>query len=168
MEPKSNYSWEVDWQEVVRSLSSYYKDKPLGAIDHVNRDGDFGDGFTKAKQEEGPDKDDLEILSLLKGYLAKYVEQFFEDPDDVVREALKARDEEIKKLENKIKELEEKIDNLLLRIPTPLGTETPSIPEERPWEPYNPYVSSPWTPLNPTWYGGGSGITLGTQGTTSI
>lgn len=154
MEPKSNYSWGVDWSEIVKNLSSYYKDKPLGAIDHINRDGDFGDG---AKQEEGPDKDDLEILNLLKGYLAKYVEQFFEDPDDVVREALKARDEEIKKLENKIKELEEKIDNLLLRIP---GTETPSIPDGGPWEPYNPYTS-PWTPINPTWFGGGSGITLG-------
>ena len=154
MEPKSNYSWEVDWSEIIRNLSSYYKDKPLkAAIDHVNRDGDFDDSD---KQEEGPDKDDLEILNLLKGYLAKYVEQFFEDPDDVVREALKARDEEIKKLENKIKELEEKIDNLLLRIP---GTETPGIPEERPWEPYNPYTS-PWTPINPTWFGGGSGITL--------
>jgi hypothetical protein len=155
MEPKSNYSWGVDWQEIIKNLSSYYKDKPLkAAIDHVNSDGGFGDGFTKEKQEEEPDKDDLEILNLLKGYLAKYVEQFFEDPDDVVREALKARDEEIKKLENKIKELEEKIDNLLLRIP---GT---GIPEERPWEPYNPYTS-PWTPIDPTWFEGGSGITLG-------
>jgi len=168
MEPKSNYSWEVDWQEIVRNLSSYYKDKKsLGAIDHVNVDCDFGDGFTKAKQEEGPDKDDLEILNLLKGYLAKYLEQFFENPDDVVREVLKARDEEIKRLENKIKELEEKIDNLLLRIPTP----TPGIPEEGPWEgplePYNPYTS-PWSPIDPTWYGGGTGITLGQQGTTSI
>jgi seryl-tRNA synthetase len=161
MEPKSNYSWGTDWETIVRSLSNYYRGAKLEAAS----DGEFDEGFTKAKQEEGPDKDDLEILNLLKGYLAKYVEQFFEDPDDVVREALKARDEEIKKLENKIKELEEKIDNLLLRTP---GTETPSIPEERPWEPYNPYVSSPWTPLNPTWYGGGSGITLGTQGTTSI
>lgn len=164
MEPKSNYSWEVDWQEIVRNLSGYCKDKgPLGAIDHVNVDCDFGDGFTKEKQEEEPDKDDLEILNLLKGYLAKYLEHFFENPDDVVREVLKARDEEIKRLENKIKELEEKIDNLLLRIPTP----TPGIPEEGPWEPYKPYTS-PWSPIDPTWYGGGIGITLGQQGTTSI
>ena len=110
-----------------------------------------------------PDKDDLEILNLLKGYLAKYLEQFFENPDDVVREALKARDEEIKRLENKIKELEEKINNLLLRIPTP----TPGIPDPDELKPYKPYTS-PWTPLDPTWYGGGIGVTLGSGTTPTI
>jgi len=151
MEPKSKYSYGVTWEEVFRDLHRYYKDDQLGAINHANRDDD--------KQEEGPDKDDLEILNLLKGYLAKYVEQFFENPDDVIREALKARDEEIKRLENKIKELEEKINNLLLTTPTPgIG----GI-EERPYKPY----TSPWSPIDPIWYGGGIGITSGQQGTTS-
>jgi hypothetical protein len=145
MEPKSKYGYGVTWEEVLGDLYSYYKDKPLGAIDHVDRDG--------YRQEEGPDKDDLEILNLLKGYLAKYLEQFFENPDDVIREALKARDEEIKRLENKIKELEGKIDNLLLRIPTPIP------PEEWPNEPYKDIDTT--TPLNPIWYGGGIGVTLG-------
>jgi len=149
MEPKSNYDG-ILWKDFIENLSEIYN---VGAIDRVNRnDGD--------KQEDGPDKDDLEILNLLKGYLAKYLEQFFENPDDVVREALKARDEEIKRLENKIKELEEKIDNLLLGIPTPTEG-TPIPPDELPYKPY----TSPW---NSVWYGGGSGITLGTQGTTSI
>ena len=148
MEPKSNYDG-ILWKDFIENLSEIYN---VGAIDHVNRnDGD--------KQEDGPDKDDLEILNLLKGYLAKYVEQFFENPDDVIREALKARDEEIKRLENKIKELEEKINNLLLTTPTPgIG----GI-EERPYKPY----TSPWSPIDPIWYGGGIGITSGQQGTTS-
>lgn len=141
--------YDLAYGELLRDFHRYYKDEQLGAINHANRDDD--------KQEEGPDKDDLEILNLLKGYLAKYVEQFFENPDDVIREALKARDEEIKRLENKIKELEEKINNLLLTTPTP----SIGIPDERPY-------TSPWTtPSDSIWFGGGSGITLGTQGTTS-
>jgi len=144
MEPKSNYDG-VLWKDFIENLSEIYN---VGEINHVNRnDGD--------KQEDGPDKDDLEILNLLKGYLAKYLEQFFENPDDVVREALKARDEEIKRLENKIKELEEKINNLLLRIPTPI----PPEPEEWPSEPWKNIDTT--TPLNPVWYGGGIGVTLG-------
>ena len=142
MEPKSDYG--VLWKDFIGDLLCNVE-----AIDKVDRN----DG---GKQEDGPDKDDLEILNLLKGYLAKYLEQFFENPDDVVREALKARDEEIKRLENKIKELEEKINNLLLRIPTP----TPGIPDPDELEPYKPYTS-PWTPLDPVWYGGGIGVTLG-------
>jgi hypothetical protein len=149
MEPKSNYDG-ILWKDFTGDLLCNVE-----SIDHVNRnDGD--------KQEDGPDKDDLEILNLLKGYLAKYLEQFFENPDDVVREALKARDEEIKRLENKIKKLEEKIDNLLLGIPTPTEG-TPIPPDELPYKPY----TSPWSPIDPIWYGGGIGITSGQQGTTS-
>lgn len=91
-------------------------------------------------------KDDMELLNLLKGYLVQCAEKILDNPEELVKEVLKARDEEIKDLKKEIenlkKEIEElKRDSLPIGMPYPLST--------------SPYY--PWSTSNPVL--GDSGIT---------
>lgn len=95
--------------------------------------GSYSTNTTETKNNSNNENEDLELLNLLKGYLSKYVEHFFENPDEVVREALKARDEEINRLNEKIKELESKLD-ILLQSSKPIPPISPwDLPKSNIW-----------------------------------
>ena len=100
-------------------------------------------------------KDDLELLNLLKGYLVQCAEKILDNPEELVKEVLKARDEEIKDLKKEIENLKKEIE-WLKRDSLPLGPQS----DPYPWttSPYYPWsTSSPDLPL------GNSGITYSTS-----
>lgn len=100
-------------------------------------------------------KDDMELLNLLKGYLVQCAEKILDNPEELVKEVLKARDEEIKDLKKEIENLKKEIE-WLKRDSLPLGPQ----PDPYPWttSPYYPWsTSSPDLPL------GNSGITYNTN-----
>lgn len=76
-------------------------------------------------------KDDMELLNLLKGYLVQCAEKVLDNPEELVKEVLKARDEEIKDLKKEVENLKKEIEELK-RNGLPIG-----IP--------NPFESKPWT-----------------------
>lgn len=99
-------------------------------------------------------KDDMELLNLLKGYLVQCAEKILDNPEELVKEVLKARDEEIKDLKKEIENLKKEIEELK-RESLP-----PDILNPYPWttSPYYPWsTSSPDLPL------GNSGITYSTS-----
>jgi len=90
-------------------------------------------------------KDDMELLNLLKGYLVQCAEKILDNPEELVKEVLKARDEEIKDLKKEVENLKREIEELK-RANLPIGTPYPS----NPWtsSPYYPWItSSPDLPL---------------------
>ena len=100
-------------------------------------------------------KDDMELLNLLKGYLVQCAEKILDNPEELVKEVLKARDEEIKDLKKEIENLKKEIEELKKNgLPLDLN------PYPYPWTtaPYYPWsTSSPDLPL------GNSGITYSTS-----
>lgn len=100
-------------------------------------------------------KDDMELLNLLKGYLVQCAEKILDNPEELVKEVLKARDEEIKDLKKEIENLKKEIEELK-KDSLPLEP----YPYPYPWttSPYYPWsTSSPDLPL------GNSGITYNTN-----
>ena len=99
-------------------------------------------------------KDDMELLNLLKGYLVQCAEKILDNPEELVKEVLKARDEEIKDLKKEIENLKKEIEELkrdsLPVVPYPL--------EPNPWTTTTaPY---PWSStFGPDLPLGNSGIT---------
>ncbi len=80
-------------------------------------------------------KDDMELLNLLKGYLVQCAEKVLDNPEELVKEVLKARDEEIKDLKKEVENLKTEIEELK-RNSLPL--------ESNPWitTPYYPWTRS--------------------------
>lgn len=105
-------------------------------------------------------KDDMELLNLLKGYLVQCAEKILDNPEELVKEVLKARDEEIKDLKKEVENLKKEIEELK-RESLPVGMPYPLEPNPYPWttSPYYPWstTSSPDLPL------GNSGITYSTN-----
>ena len=91
-------------------------------------------------------KDDMELLNLLKGYLVQCAEKILDNPEELVKEVLKARDEEIKDLKKEIEDLKKEIEVLKRNIP--IGMPCPLEPNPWPSSPYYPWsTSSPDLPL---------------------
>ena len=86
-------------------------------------------------------KDDMELLNLLKGYLVQCAEKVLDNPEELVREVLKARDEEIKDLKKEIESLKKEVEELKWRD-MPIGGMP--YPEPKPWttSPYYPWSTS--------------------------
>ncbi len=101
-------------------------------------------------------KDDMELLNLLKGYLVQCAEKILDNPEELVKEVLKARDEEIKDLKKEVESLREEIEELK-RNSLPIYPLEPNPWTTSPYYPWN--ISSPGLPL------GDSGITYHTSST---
>ena len=103
-------------------------------------------------------KDDMELLNLLKGYLVQCAEKVLDNPEELVKEVLKARDEEIKDLKKEVENLKKEIEWLKMNS---LPTGMPYSPlEPNPWT-TSPY--SPWSIAGPDLPLGNSGITYSTD-----
>lgn len=98
-------------------------------------------------------KDDMELLNLLKGYLVQCAEKILDNPEELVKEVLKARDEEIKDLKKEIESLKKEIEELKIDRLPPVGMPYPLEPN--PWTTTSPY---PWSTYNDLPLGN-SGIT---------
>lgn len=106
-------------------------------------------------------KDDMELLNLLKGYLVQCAEKVLDNPEELVKEILKARDEEIKDLKKEIENLKKEIEELK-RNSLPIGMPYPLEPNPWTTSPYYPWsTSSPDLPL------GNSDITYHASSTNS-
>lgn len=97
-------------------------------------------------------KDDMELLNLLKGYLVQCAEKILDNPEELVKEVLKARDEEIKDLKKEIENLKKEIEEL----------KKDSLPLEPYPYPY-PWTTSPYYPWSTT---PGPDLPLGNSGIT--
>ena len=88
-------------------------------------------------------KDDMELLNLLKGYLVQCAEKILDNPEELVKEILKARDEEIKDLKKEIENLKKEVEELK-RDSLPIGMPYPLEPNPYPWttSPYYPWSTS--------------------------
>jgi hypothetical protein len=103
-------------------------------------------------------KDDMELLNLLKGYLVQCAEKVLDNPEELVKEVLKARDEEIKDLKKEIESLKKEVEELKWRD-MPIGGVP--YPEPKPWT-TSPYY--PWSTFSPgSLPPGNSGITYSTD-----
>lgn len=116
--------------------------------------GDLLDADAVNSDPEEDIKDDMELLNLLKGYLVQCAEKILDNPEELVKEVLKARDEEIKDLKKEIESLKKEIEELKRNsvpvVPYPL--------EPNPWTTTTaPY---PWSStFGPELPLGNSGIT---------
>lgn len=101
------------------------------------------------------DEDDL--MPILKKYLVGYLDQFMENPESILKDLIKEKDDKINDLEKKIEDLEKKIDFITCPpIPnTPLGP-----------NPYDPYHPS-WLP-DITWTGDANSITCSSDNSTNL
>ena len=93
-------------------------------------------------------KDDIELLNLLKGYLVQCAEKVLDNPEELVKEVLKARDEEIKDLKREIENLKKEIEELK-RNSLPIGMPHPLEPDPWSTSPYYPWstTTNPGLPL---------------------
>lgn len=89
-------------------------------------------------------KEEKELLESVKGFLAVYISQLLDDPDELIKEALKVRDEEIKYLKEEIKNLKKEVEDLKKN----------DVVDDIPWTPWinnippssiSPLPSSPWS-----------------------
>ena len=103
-------------------------------------------------------KDDMELLNLLKGYLVQCAEKVLDNPEELVKEVLKVRDEEIKNLKKEVENLKKEIEELK-KNGLPIGI--PSLPEPNPWT-TSPY---PWSTFGPDIPLGNSNLTYQTNST---
>jgi peptidoglycan hydrolase CwlO-like protein len=92
-------------------------------------------------------EDEQALLQLLKGYLASYVDKLLDESEGVeelVKIALKQRDEEITNLKKEIEELKKEIETI--KTFPGIGTPYPN-PYQNPWNttPYYPPNYSPIT-----------------------
>jgi hypothetical protein len=116
------------------------------------------DAYAVDSENTNPEdiKDDMELLNLLKGYLVQCAEKILDNPEELVKEVLKARDEEIKDLKKEIENLKKEIEELK-RDSLSIGTPYPLEPNPWATSPYYPWsTSDPGLPL------GNSGITYNT------
>lgn len=95
-------------------------------------------------------KDDMELLNLLKGYLVQCAEKILDNPEELVKEVLKARDEEIKDLKKEIENLKKEIEELKREN---------LLPDLNPY----PWTTSPYYPWSTT---PGPDLPLGNSGIT--
>ena len=101
------------------------------------------------------DEDDL--MPILKKYLVGYLDQFMENPESILKDLIKEKDNKINDLEKKIEDLEKKIDSITC---PPL----PNIPlGPNPYDPYHPS----WLP-DITWTGDANSITCSSDNSTNI
>lgn len=92
-------------------------------------------------------EDEQDLLQLLKGYLASYVDKLLDESEGVeelIKIALKQRDEEITNLKKEIEELKKEIETI--KTFPGIGTPYPN-PYQNPWNttPYYPPNYSPIT-----------------------
>ena len=92
-------------------------------------------------------EDEQDLLQLLKGYLASYVDKLLDESEGVeelIKIALKQRDEEIVNLKKEIEELKKEIETI--KTFPGIGTPYPN-PYQNPWNttPYYPPNYSPIT-----------------------
>lgn len=119
-------------------------------------EGLLNDDVVNSKNTNSEDiKDDMELLNLLKGYLVQCAEKILDNPEELVKEVLKARDEEIKDLKKEIENLKKEVEELK-RDSLPIGMPYPLEPNPYPWttSPYYPWSTSD-TPDLPLGISGG-------------
>ena len=92
-------------------------------------------------------EDEQDLLQLLKGYLASYVDKLLDESEGVeelIKIALKQRDEEITNLKKEIEDLKKEIETI--KTFPGIGTPYPN-PYQNPWNttPYYPPNYSPIT-----------------------
>ena len=75
------------------------------------------------------DEDDL--MPILKQYLAKYLDDIMENPESIVKELIKEKDDRINKLEKRVEELEKQLEFDRMN-------DMPFGPQPIPYPPYYP------------------------------
>jgi len=84
--------------------------------------GEFADGliYTNGKINKdlveailsGIFENETDLIPLVKNYFIKYLDKVMEDPDEIIKEAIRAKDEEIKELKEDLKSLTVRLDSL--------------------------------------------------------
>ena len=126
---------------------SYGIDEVLNSFDNnISSSLNYAGTYNSERDSElsEDDKEDHEILRLVKGYLASYLQKVLDDPDSVIEETINKKNEE------KIKELIEENRNLKSNISI-LETKLNELTEilekngltNKAWDPY----TTPWWKL---------------------
>ena len=66
-----------------------------------------------------------DLMPILKQYLVKYLDSVMENPESIVKDLIKEKDDRISNLEKKVEKLERQIESYRLNQPTPLGNYPP-------------------------------------------
>lgn len=57
-------------------------------------------------------ENETDLVPLVKNYFIKYLDKVMEDPDEIIKEVIRAKDEEIKELKEDLKSLNTRLDSL--------------------------------------------------------
>ena len=87
-------------------------------------------------------ENETDLVPLVKNYFIKYLDKVMEDPDEIIKEAIRAKDEEIKELKEDLKSLTVRLDSL---------TKLLSLLEEKVQRETKLGGGNPWDPSNITW-----------------
>lgn len=87
-------------------------------------------------------ENETDLVPLVKNYFIKYLDKVMEDPDEIIKEAIRAKDEEIKELKEDLKSLTVRLDSL---------TKLLSLLEEKVQRETKLGGGNPWDNSNITW-----------------
>ena len=106
--------------------------------------GDMMSKEDKAALVEKILEDEDEFMPILKKYLVGYLDKVLENPEPLIKELIKEKDEKISELSKEVEDLKKEVEALknVRSIPTP----------DVPLDP-NPYYPDPWGTGGITWSG---------------
>lgn len=106
-----------------------------------------GDMMSKEDKEALVEKileDEDEFMPILKKYLVGYLDKVLENPEPLVKELIKEKDDKINELSKEVEDLKKEVETLKNNIPLIPSEPIPLGP--------NPYYSDPWL-AGGTWSG---------------
>ena len=84
-------------------------------------------------------ENETDLVPLVKNYFIKYLDKVMEDPDEIIKEAIRAKDEEIKEHKEDLKSLNTRLDSLtkLLSLLEEKVQRETKLGGGNPWDPNN-------------------------------
>lgn len=125
-------SYSTTWEEILRDL-------PQNTVKSMMDDEELKKRVSEKINEVLNEDDTIEIM---KKYLLKFIEENIDNPENLIKEFLASRDEELNKCKEELSKCREEIGQLKDYIRTLLLTPATT-------NPYIPYPS-PYTPLTST------------------
>lgn len=130
--------------ETIGTTGNYYSTNSATSYGYSWNLSDFIGKEEKEKIIEKILEDEDDLMPILKQYLAKYLDSIMENPESIVKELIKEKDDRINKLEKRVEELEKQLEFDRMND-MPIG------PQPIPYPPYYPPSDN-----GITWYNNGT------------
>lgn len=121
-------SYSTIWEDILRDL-------PQNTVKSMMDDEELKKKVSEKINEVLNEDDTIEIM---KKYLLKFIEDNIDNPENLIKEFLTNRDEELNKCKEELKDCKKEIEmlrNAIMQLYPPITT-----------NPYIPYPSSPYMP----------------------